>query len=282
MSINTFLERLVAHRWIAGPSIEDAIARAKLFNSRNISAIINYLGELLVDKSNVENKVRIYKELIDKIKANRVKADITLKATAFGFLIDPKYLQTNYHKIVDYAKKNNLFAWLDMEEPKYVDTTIGVYKGTIRSGNVGIALQANLQRSYQDLKDLVSRGAVIRLVKGAYKSDMAFRSRKSVTSNYINLMNYLFLHSKSFTIATHDHNIINRAIKLNEKYKRNVTYAMLNGIRNRYALALARSGKKVALYVPFGTDWIGYSYRRLKGAGHVSLVLRSMLESQEI
>jgi proline dehydrogenase len=83
-------------------------------------------------------------------------------------------------------------------------------------------------------------------------------------------------------IATHDDKIIEIARKLNKKYKRKITYAMLNGIRNKYAVALAKSNERVMLYVPFGSDWVNYSMRRLKEQGHLSLIARSMFEKQDI
>ena len=94
------------------------------------------------------------------------------------------------------------------------------------------------------------------------------------------IMRILFSKSKRFMIATHDSKIVEEAIRLNKKYKRDVTFAMLNGIRTKYALHLSKSGQKVAVYVPFGEEWFSYGLRRLTEQGHISLIIRSLFEEQ--
>ena len=135
-----------------------------------------------------------------------------------------------------------------------------------------------------DVKKIVKNNGYIRLVKGAYKEskNIAFESREKVTENYANIMLYLFLNSKHFVLATHDLNMIKLSESLNKKYKRDVSYAMLNGIRNREAVKLANSGHKMIIYVPYGTEWFKYSYRRLREASNLKLVLRSLLSRQNI
>ena len=151
-------------------------------------------------------------------------------------------------------------------------------------GGTGICIQSYLKRSQKDIQMLSKSNAVIRLVKGAYHSDenRSYKSRAETTENYVRLMQYLFMHSNGFAIATHDLDMIAMAKQLNAKYHRNVWYAMLNGIRNKYAIRLARESEQVEVYLPFGSRWICYSYRRLKEASNLSLVIKSLFESQRI
>jgi proline dehydrogenase len=95
-------------------------------------------------------------------------------------------------------------------------------------------------------------------------------------------MKKLFVKSDNFMIATHDSRIIEDAIRINKRYSKHITYAMLNGIRNKYAVYLAKHHQKVAIYVPFGKDWINFAYRRLLEQKHITLIVRSLLEKQEI
>ena len=125
----------------------------------------------------------------------------------------------------------------------------------------------------------------MRLVKGAYgykEGNGIIDWRNGISLNYREIMVYLFENSTRFMIATHDMQIVSEARELNKKWRRNVTYAMLNGIRNGSAMELASSGENVALYVPFGTRWVGYSYRRMKEGGHARLILASLFRSQEL
>ncbi len=279
---NSLVERLFAGRWIAGPSISDAIERSKIFNMRNIATILNYLGESYTERQKVSNAVAVYLKLIDAIKLGKVNASISLKPTQLGLSISYGLFESNYARILSKAASSGIFTWLDMEEHVYIDDTIKAYMRHISTSS-GICIQANMKRSAEDVRNILERKGIIRLVKGAYtgSKEIQYQSKSEVDNNFIKLMKYIFLNSRTFMVATHDTRMIELGIKLNKKYKRNVTFAMLNGIRNRLALELAQK-ESVAMYVPFGKEWVAYSYRRLREAGHVKIILRSLLEKQGI
>ncbi|MDE1856509.1 MAG: proline dehydrogenase family protein [Candidatus Micrarchaeota archaeon] len=284
MSGWALLEKALAGRWIAGPRIKDAAERSARFNRLGIGTEINYLGEDFRTKAEVRDAVQTYFRLIDEIKRDRLDADISLKPTQLGLLISRRLAKDNYGRIVARARSRGIFVWLDMEDAEHVDDTISFYMAEVGRGNVGICVQAYLRRSAADIRGIVAMGGIIRLVKGAYsvKGNGAFKTKPAVDRDYMALMEYLFKRSKKFMVATHDTKMIKAALRLNGHYNRDVTYAMLNGIRNRYAIALARSGHRVSLYVPFGSRWVDYSYRRLKEAGHLSLIIRSLFERQSV
>jgi proline dehydrogenase len=285
MAISGNLEKMISGRWIAGPEITDAIKEARIFKRDNISAIINQLGEGYKERNPVDRAMGVYADLIKRIKKENLDSSISVKATQLGLLIDYKFAQGNYSKLLGIARKYRIFVWLDMEEPSTVSDTIRLYKKEVKKGSAGLCIQACLKRSMSDIKQLLKyENANIRLVKGAYSTTNrdGYNTRNGCTKNYYRLMEYLFKEGGKFTIATHDSGIIESAIRMNRKSNREVTYAMLNGIWNQYALKLAQSGEKVALYLPFGREWIAYSYRRMKEAGHIPLIMRSLLEKQQI
>ena len=284
MGVSSVVEKAVAGRWIAGQDILDAIAVARKLNKSNIIAMINYLGEDLVSKKTTDDAVETYLQLINEIKASKVKAQISVKITQLGEPTNFKQAESNYKAIVNAARKAGIFVWLDMEEYNHVDHTIKLYKTQLKKKGVGICIQSYLRRSLDDIKKLVEHKAVIRLVKGAYSEHskrIAYTTRKSNTENYSVLMQYLFRHGESFMIATHDLNLVEEALTLQRSYRRDVTFAMLNGIRNQYAAQLAKMNK-VALYVPFGKQWVAYSYRRLREEGHATTIVKSLFENQKI
>lgn len=272
-----FFEKLFAGKWIAGPDVADAIAEAERLNRLGIAAIINYLGEAYHRKEVVDNAVGTYLSLIAEIRRRKLRADISMKITELGYLIDKKTAFSNYSRIVDLAAKNKIFVWLDMEEHRFVDDTIRIYLSKMKKGNTGICIQSYLRRSMRDVGKLPN-GATIRLVKGAYSEseDIAFQTRKSTTENYAVLMYYIWNKFDRFTIATHDKELLQIAFGLEKRQKREVTYAMLKGVRNKYAAELAKSGKRVAVYVPFGREWMPYSLRRLREASNLKLIVRSV------
>ncbi len=281
MSVDSFFERLLAGRWIAGPLIEDAIRKARMLNRKGMGAILNYLGEDFADKDDVDLSVHKYLKLIDAIHGAKVRADVSVKPTQIGLAISYAYASANYSKILERARKYHTFVWLDMESHGYVDDTIRLYLEHLERGNrkdTGICVQSYLRRSSSDVRRIVRAGGIIRLVKGAYKESaaMAYANRAETTANYAKLMKYLFGNSGRFTVATHDTNLIDSARALNAARHKEVTYAMLNGIRDRYARELAASHENVYVYVPFGERWVDYSVRRLRELSNALLIVRSL------
>lgn len=283
MGINEVLEKAIAKRWIAGPKITDAIEASKKLNRFKIEAMINYLGEELKDKRAVNEAVSKYRELIEQISKEELKASISVKPSQLGLNIDEELCIRNYKDIASRCRRKMIFLWLDMESHIYVDRTIELYEKELKKGSVGICIQSYLKRSINDIKRLVKEGAVIRLVKGAYtESDLISYTRSGRKRNYYLLMEYLFKKSKRFMIGTHDMSIVSRALCLNRHYKRNMTIAMLNGIRNMYAVELVKQGVKVSMYVPFGPSWARYAYRRMMEPHNVILLMRSLLQKQNL
>ena len=280
--LSSLLEKIIAGKWIAGPSINDALKIADHFNKLGMHAIINYLGEELTSEKDVEDAVDKYVSLIREIKNNGLDASISVKITQLGLRLGKELPYKNYNKLAESARKNKVFLWLDMEASDTVDETINAYKRQVDKGNVGIAIQAYLRRSANDIKELVKINGIVRLVKGAYsvKREIAFQRKEEINKNYERLMLYLFKNARAFTLATHDSNMIERGLELNKKYKKEVTYAMLNGIRNEYAKSLAERGERIAIYIPFGPKWVDYAYRRMRERGHVSLIMRSLISSK--
>ncbi len=278
MKLSVLFERIFARRWIAGPRLNDALDTVRRLNSHGISAQINYLGEAFKEKNRVKESVDMYLRIINEIKNNGLKADVALKLSEIGLGIGVGFARENYSKIVNAASSRGVFIWIDMEEHELVDNTLSIHRSFIKKGNVGLCIQAYLKRSQVDLQKIVRLGGVIRLVKGAYTESTEISYREPLrTYNYLKLMGYLFAHSKKFMIATHDTNMIKAALSSNKKYKRKVTYAMLLGVRNKYAIELAKT-ERVSIYVPFGERWTKYAFRRLREASNLKLIITSLIK----
>lgn len=277
------IAKLFVGRWIPGPRIEDGIRFAEYLNSKGITTILNYLGEGVKDKKDIERTLSIYLSILENLK-NGINYQISIKPTQFGVPDYPDLAGQYYDKLVEEAGKYGIFVWVDIEESSTVDATIELYRRNIDKPNTGLCIQSYLKRSLDDVKSLVEDGGRIRLVKGAYvePESIAYTSRDETTKNFSRIMDYLFEHENYFMIATHDLNLVNEALEKNRKYNRDFHIAMLNGIRNKEAHRLSMHGAKVALYVPFGEAWMSYAVRRLKETSNLRLVMRSLLQSQKI
>ena len=283
MSASDAFERLIAGRWIAGEGIDDALEVAEALNQKGITAMINYLGEDFKDEKKIDDAIGTYLKLMKKAKEKGARISIAVKLTQLGLCISKETARKNYSRIVAAARGSGIFVWLDMEEYRYIQDTISIYETEAKRGGAGICIQSYPRRSMNDAKRIVKEKGIVRLVKGAYSAgkDIAYPTRAEATDNYGRIIDYLFKNSRSFMLATHDEKMISKALTLQKKSKADVSFAMLKGIRNRRAIGLAGEGQKVSVYVPFGSEWLSYTYRRMREFSNMKLVLRSLLEPEE-
>jgi proline dehydrogenase len=284
LMLNGFMEKLLAGKWIAGPSVEDAISRGERFRKIGIGAIFNYLGEALTDPKDIEEATGIYLNTLDKIEDGDQQFQISIKPTQIGLSVSLDAAKKNLERIVSKANEKKIFTWIDMEESELVDKTIELYRSQISTGNVGLCVQSYLRRTKNDVEELSKEGGIFRLVKGAYTEDekVAFKTKDEINKNYEDILTFMFENTKMFMVASHDELMIEKAVKLSEEHKKEVWYGMLNGIRNQYLIDLQKRGKKTFSYIPFGQKWIQYSVRRMQEAGHISLLMKSMLHGQKV
>ena len=280
-----FLQNMVygaAKRWIAGRDMETALVNAKESNAKGLGAILNYLGEDLKDARVAEAHFEEYVKLQRAIGDAGIDGCVSIKLTQLGLGIDYSATLEKTMRLAEYADAMKQMLWIDMEGSGETTKTLAIYSRLLESHkNVGIALQAYLRRSEDDLKRLMDMGAKVRLVKGAYRepSNIVFRSREQVTENFLKLMRILFEKGEGFAVATHDSRPIEEALKLHKadpgtKFE----FEMLRGIRDDLKLKLAKDGHRVVDYMPYGEEWYAYSMRRIKEhPSNVLLLLRSLL-----
>ena len=222
--------------------------------------------------------------ILDKIEDGDQQFQISIKPTQIGLSVSLDAAKKNLERIVSKANEKKIFTWIDMEESELVDKTIELYRSQISTGNVGLCVQSYLRRTKNDVEELSKEGGIFRLVKGAYTEDekVAFKTKDEINKNYEDILTFMFENTKMFMVASHDELMIEKAVKLSEEHKKEVWYGMLNGIRNQYLIDLQKRGKKTFSYIPFGQKWIQYSVRRMQEAGHISLLMKSMLHGQKV
>lgn len=261
-----FLLRL-AHQWVAGEHMEDALRAAKDANARGLDALVNHLGEHYRERGPVETTRREYLRLLDALRAEDVRGAVSLKPTQFGVLIDKAYALSEMLPVLEASKSQGRVLWLDMENAQTTDDTIWIGERLVeRHDRVGVCVQANLKRTPADVERLIGAGIRIRLTKGAYKEtpDVAFRTRPKIDSAYLALLDTLFANSRDFAVATHDGRMIARALELARTRPTSFEFAMLQGVRDPLKRELVAAGHRVADYIPYGPNWLPYFSRRLR------------------
>ena len=108
--------------------------------------------------------------MLDRIAERELRANLALKLTHLGLLIDEELAYANVAALVDHAAERGNFIRIDMEHSSVVDATLRIYRRLRESGraNVGCVLQAYLYRTPEDLDSLLPLEPNLRLVKGAY------------------------------------------------------------------------------------------------------------------
>lgn len=280
---SALMERLlfrVAKKWVAGYSADDATVAAQDANRRGISAILNFLGEDAGDKTQVELAVREYLSLMDLMKTKNIRGCVSAKPTQLGLAVDYDACLRNFFLLAKKASELGQFLWIDMESAKFTEDTITIYLEVLKDHPMtGVAIQAYLRRSGADILHIIEHGGKVRLVKGAYHEpeEHAFATIEEVDRNYSHLLKMLAEGGRFFAVATHDDRLVNEAINLHAD---NCEFQMLMGIRDELKSRLIARGLPVSEYIPYGSQWLPYSVRRLRERKRNLLLLaRSLVQS---
>jgi proline dehydrogenase len=264
------LGRKVALRFVAGEDIEHAIDAIRAINAEGASASADYLGENVSDLEQAKAAAGAYLATLDRIAAEGLSANISVKLTQLGLDIDSSHMFTLVEEIVARAAQIGTSVTLDMEDHRYTERTVEAAVRLARAfpGAVGVAVQAYLHRTPADLERLIEAGAGVRLCKGAYseRHEIAYRKKAEVDAAFARLANRL-LTSKSYAmVATHDERLVQHVIKQLEKIGRapgTYEFQMLYGVRRELQRRLDAQGYRLRVYVPFGSEWYPYLMRRI-------------------
>jgi len=266
------LARKFASRFVAGETIDSAVAAARDLASRGITASLDLLGESVTVEAEAVAARDQYLAMLDQMAAAPgVEANVSVKLTQMGLDIDQDLCAANLTRILDRAQGVNGFVRLDMEGSDYTQRTLDFFERRLfeRFGrHCGVVIQAMLRRSEADVARLVAMKARVRLCKGAYLEppSVAFPDKADVDRNYVTLMERLLAAGTYPGIATHDPGIIAHArafVRRESIGADRFEFQMLYGVRRDLQHQLVRDGHRMRVYVPFGTQWYPYLMRRL-------------------
>ena len=267
----------LSSRYIAGPSVDDAIRVVERLNAKGKLATVDVLGEEITSPDEARAIAGQYHDVLARIDAGGLDANVSVKLTGIGLELDHDLCRDILESVVRDAAARGNFVRIDMEDSSTTDRTLDLYRGLREGGraNVGVVLQAYLRRTSSDLEGLEN----VRLCKGIYVEppELAYREFEAVRANYVRCLERLVAQGTYVGIATHDEHLIVEALRIvgeaglpRERYE----FQMLLGVRPDRADALVADGHRLRVYVPYGQQWYEYSLRRLqenpKMAGYIA------------
>lgn len=268
---NNGVAKSFANRFVAGETVDTALAAVARLNARGITASLDLLGESVHNEAEARAAGEAYLGMLNRIHEQKADANVSVKLTAMGLDISEDLCAANMQKILQRAHDCGSFVRIDMESSEYTQRTLDLFEQRLYPAyreNVGIVVQSYLYRTFADVERAISIRARVRLCKGAYKEPetVAFPDKKDVDANYVRCMHELMLKGNYPGIATHDEAIIREAkrfAKANDIAPDRYEFQMLYGVRRDLQDQLVREGYRMRVYVPFGTQWYPYLMRRL-------------------
>lgn len=278
----------VVERFVPGESTESAVAATRRLAEDNLLATLDHLGEDTLDRTQAETIVQAYVRLLSALTEAGLNpaAEVSVKLSAVGQALPgdgPKIALDNARTICQATRNAGTTVTLDMEDHTTTDSTLETLHDLRQDfPETGAVVQAYLHRTEADCRDLAYEGSRVRLCKGAYNEpeSVAFQSRRAVDRSYVRCLKALMRGHGYPMVASHDPRLIEIAGTLATRYGRqqgSYEYQMLYGIRPDEQRRLARSGERVRVYIPYGSEWYGYLMRRLaERPANVAFFLRSL------
>ncbi len=281
----------VSRRYVAGPNLNDAVKVMKRLSNEGSCFTIDVLGEEINSMEEAKFFLEEYQNVVKAIIDNNLDANLSIKPTAFGLLLDENEGMKNIEILVKMAHENNLFVRLDMEDHRVTDATIQVMLKMHEKGltNVGVVLQGRLFRTISDIEMIKQRlgaNADYRICKGIYlePSEISHTERKPIIDATNKSIDAMLDAGAYVGIASHDYPVIDYALSAlksrgmgpniadprenagvpRENKGPGYEFQMLLGVRGNLRRKLSKQGHLTRVYVPYGEKWYEYSIRRLK------------------
>jgi proline dehydrogenase len=268
------LIRKISRRYIAGETLCDARTRIQALHAAGFRTTVDVLGETASSFDQAESMTRDYLNLVQALGTENETVELSIKLTALGLHLDEGACMARVSAILRSAAAHGMSACIDMEDISCTQKTLDAFLNLEADGYaIGIALQAYLTRTNDDIVSLQARKSRMRICKGIYAEanahlvEGASRDRAAINAHFVRHVSSAIQAGSFVGIATHDAQLIDGLTNwlLRERIDRSqFEFQMLLGVCEPLRDALLAQGFNVRVYVPYGHDWYGYSTRRIK------------------
>lgn len=270
-----FPKKLVGHlsrHYISGESLDDAVRVGRELIAEGCCLTLDVLGEHVQHPDETRAYAALYRRVVERIAADGLDANVSVKPTQMGLALDPALCRENYRSILEVVERHGNFVRIDMEDTPWTDATFALHDDLRAQfpGRVGVVIQSYLRRTMTDIQTrLIPNQTHLRLCKGIYKEpvELAYHGYQEIRDNYLACLEALLAAGNYVGIATHDKHLVDGALRIIQKLglgKDRYEFQMLLGVLPGLRREIVAQGHKLRVYVPFGEAWFAYSTRRLK------------------
>jgi proline dehydrogenase len=259
--------RALSTRFVAGETLDDAVAVARDLNEVGATVSLDHLGAHVTDRAQAIEARDDYLAALDRLAFEDLDGNVSVKLTQLGLGTDDDMAAASLASLAERAASLGRSVTVDMEESIYTEATITLYEKTqARYGNLGVALQSYLHRSAADLERVIAAGGHVRICKGAYaeSDEIALQAGSEVDASF-DEMTRTAMDAEGIipAIATHDEHRMAIAMEMAGTREAPWEFQMLYGVRRKLQGELLASGYPLRVYVPYGVAWYPYLTRRL-------------------
>ncbi len=233
---------LIVYLYSYNTNLCDLESDIEKINKSGISVCVNKIGNNNTNVDEIKRRILFIKPN----QSQNLQNKISVKTSSLS-----GDLLKRYEEILSFAKIHNTFVWMSAETVEFNQKNKMLYTGLIKTfNNVGITIQAYHDNSVSLVKQILSMGGHIRLVKGFYMDGKS----KHVWDNYKTILDMLVETNGHHEIATHNFKLLKPYVEIINNSNLNYGFSYLN---KRYTL---KNCKK--LNIPPGKCSFYLSYGR--------------------
>lgn len=274
MNPSSFLSTILsplARRFIAGTTLTQVLDVAARLKSGGFMTTLDHLGENVTNAAEAKIAADQYIVILRALKERRLDRNVSLKLSQMGLTFDRELCLENLNRIVEAACGMGGFVRVDMEGSDLTQATLDIISHVRQNSTkpVGAVLQAMLKRTPLDLVNMLTHGIPIRLCKGGYKEpeEIALKDMTEIRHQFATLAKRLVTSGVYHGIATHDEALIQEIMAFARSQAIDpdrFEFQMLLGVKPSLQKRIVAEGWRLRIYVPFGSAWLPYIWRRLR------------------
>ena len=267
------LSRRLARRLVGGETLESACDLSARLNAEGKRVTLGVFGEDVVSEKEARSIAAEGRRALEEIEALGLDAALSVKLSALGLAVDEELCFELLLALVTAAGEKGSAVLIDMEHSNATGATLRLYRRLRERGldNVGLALQARLCRTLDDIRDLAELSPRVSICKGSYEeAAQEVVPAAKVHERFLRAVSRSADSASLVGISTHDRDLIaesRRLLSLAGRARANYEFQTLLGVDPALEIELLEAGEPLRVYVPYGEDWYPYVSRRTARIG---------------